>query len=100
MTRPDGSQTGRPGRDLASRDENASIMNMFKIPVDSDVRHVAPTLLWTLHMGILLYFLYDDSPRERRTRRLIDAAVKCVVLKILHEAGLVSPIDAAARAKA
>jgi AcrR family transcriptional regulator len=44
-----------------------------------DVRDAAPTLLWTLHMGILLYFLYDDSPDERRTRKLIDAAVDFVV---------------------
>ena len=40
-----------------------------------DVRDAAPTLLWTLHMGVLLYFLYDDSPSQRRTRKLIDAAV-------------------------
>lgn len=40
-----------------------------------DVREAAPTLLWTLHMGILLYFVYDDSPHQRRTRKLIDAAV-------------------------
>ncbi len=44
-----------------------------------DVREAAPTLLWTLHMGILLFFLYDDSPSQRRTRKLIDAAVDFVV---------------------
>ena len=44
-----------------------------------DVRDAAPTLLWTLHMGILLYFLYDTSPHERRTRKLIDASVDFVV---------------------
>jgi AcrR family transcriptional regulator len=44
-----------------------------------DVREAAPMLLWTLHMGILLYFLYDDSPQLRRTRALIDAAVEFVV---------------------
>ena len=44
-----------------------------------DVREAAPTLLWTLHMGILLYFLYDDSPNQRRTRKLIDAAVEFTV---------------------
>ena len=44
-----------------------------------DLRDATPTLLWTLHMGILLYFLYDASPHERRTRRLIDAAVSFVV---------------------
>ena len=30
-------------------------------------------------MGILLYFLYDYSPHQRRTRKLIDAAVDFVV---------------------
>lgn len=44
-----------------------------------DVREAAPTLLWTLHMGILLYFLYDDSPDQRRSRKLIDAAVDFTV---------------------
>ena len=44
-----------------------------------DVRQAAPVLLWTLHMGVLLYFLYDSSAGQRRTRRLIDAAVGFVV---------------------
>src|SRR5688572_23932366 len=35
-----------------------------------DVRDAAPILLWTLHMGILLYFLYDASPNQRRTHKL------------------------------
>jgi AcrR family transcriptional regulator len=48
-----------------------------KLP--DDVREVAPMLLWTLHMGVLLYFLYDDSPSQRRTRKLIDAAVDFTV---------------------
>jgi len=44
-----------------------------------DIRDAAPTLLWTLHMGILLYLLYDESPRQQRTRTLIDAAVDFVI---------------------
>jgi len=44
-----------------------------------DVRDAAPTLIWTLHMGILLFFLFDDSPKQRRTRKLIDASVEFVV---------------------
>jgi len=44
-----------------------------------DVREVAPTLLWTLHMGVLLYFLYDPSPKFQKTRKLIDSAVDFVV---------------------
>jgi len=41
----------------------------------ADVREVAPTLLWALHMGVLLYFVYDSSSDQRRTRQLIDAVV-------------------------
>ena len=48
-----------------------------KLP--DDVREVAPTLLWTLHMGVLLYFLYDSSPKFQKTRKLIDSAVDFVV---------------------
>jgi hypothetical protein len=48
-----------------------------KLP--EDVHAAAPTLLWTLHMGILLYFVYDSSPDHRRTRKLIEAAVDFVI---------------------
>ena len=34
-----------------------------------------PITLWSMHMGLLLYFLYDDSPKQRRTRQLTDGAV-------------------------
>jgi len=44
-----------------------------------DVREVAPVLLWTLHMGLVLYFLYDRSPHQKRTRRLVEAAVDLIV---------------------
>jgi AcrR family transcriptional regulator len=58
-----------------------------------DVREAAPTLLWTLHMGILLYFLYDTSPGQRRTRQLIDAAVDFVVtVKRLATSPLLRPM--------
>ena len=30
-------------------------------------------------MGLLLYFLYDDSPRQARTRRLTDGALDLLV---------------------
>lgn len=58
-----------------------------------DVRAVAPTLLWTLHMGILLFFLYDDSPSQRRTRKLIDSAVDFVVdVKRIATSALLRPM--------
>jgi AcrR family transcriptional regulator len=44
-----------------------------------DVSEVAPALLWTMHMGILLYFLYDNSPSQHRTRRLTEGAIELVI---------------------
>jgi AcrR family transcriptional regulator len=45
----------------------------------ADLRDAGPTLLWALHMGVLLFFVYDASPDQRRTRRLIDATVDLAV---------------------
>jgi hypothetical protein len=41
-----------------------------------DVRVVLPSFLWALHMGILLYFIYDDSPNQERTRKLCDGLLQ------------------------
>jgi AcrR family transcriptional regulator len=62
---------------LCSIDVFAEAIARERLP--DDVREAAPILLWTLHMGVLLYFLYDDSTRQRRTRKLIDAAVDFTV---------------------
>jgi AcrR family transcriptional regulator len=59
----------------------------------SDIRDAAPILLWTMHMGILLYFLYDESPQQTRTRKLIDASVDFVVdVKRLATSTLLRPL--------
>ncbi|HJU44741.1 MAG TPA: TetR/AcrR family transcriptional regulator [Vicinamibacterales bacterium] len=68
----------------ASRAQRDASMAVFAEAVEGerlpdDVRLAAPVLLWTLHMGVLLYFLYDTSPNAQRTRRLVDAAVDFVV---------------------
>jgi AcrR family transcriptional regulator len=48
-------------------------------PMPDDVRALSPLLLWAMHMGVLLYFLYDESPGQRRTRVLVDRAVDLFV---------------------
>jgi len=42
-------------------------------------RRVAALALWAAHLGIVLYFLHDDSPRQARTRRLAEDVVNLVV---------------------
>jgi len=80
---------GEPGHPLswfgpATRQQRQESVAVFAEALSTerlpdDVREAAPTLLWTLHMGLLLYFLYDDSPKQQRTRKLIDASVDFTV---------------------
>ncbi|MGH9748065.1 MAG: TetR/AcrR family transcriptional regulator [Candidatus Acidiferrales bacterium] len=45
----------------------------------ADLRQLLPVALWALQMGALILFIYDDSPGQRRTRRLVDGAVDLTV---------------------
>jgi len=56
----------------------AEAFSVEKAP--DDLRKLAPTLLWAMHMGILLYFLYDKSPEQQRTRRLVNGSVEFVMM--------------------
>jgi AcrR family transcriptional regulator len=59
----------------------------------ADLRDAGPTLLWALHMGVLLFFVYDESPDQRRTRRLIDATVDVAVdLRRIVTSPLLRPV--------
>ena len=76
-----------------------------------DIRTVLPTALWALHLALLLYFIYDNSPEQQRTRRLTDGVVTLLVrvlalaklpvlkpvrgsiLTLLREAGLLPETD-------
>lgn len=59
-------------------------MNVFAAAVGEerlpkDIRELLPAALWAAHMGILLYFIYDQSPDQARTRKLIDGVTRLVV---------------------
>ncbi|HEY7271430.1 MAG TPA: TetR family transcriptional regulator [Actinoplanes sp.] len=43
--------------------------------VDPELRKELPELLWLGWMGVVLFWVHDQSPDQRRTRRLIDGAV-------------------------
>jgi AcrR family transcriptional regulator len=58
-----------------------------------DIRAILPPALWTLHMGILLYFIYDDSPEQQRTRRLVDGVLTLIVrLLALAKLSVLKPV--------
>lgn len=42
------------------------------------LREELPDLLWLLHMGVVLFWVHDDSPGQRRTRTLVAGLVPLV----------------------
>jgi AcrR family transcriptional regulator len=46
--------------------------------VPADLAAELPTLLWTYHMGIILFWIHDDSPGRVRTWRLMEHTVSLV----------------------
>ena len=42
------------------------------------LRDELPELLWLLHMGVVLFWVHDDSPGQRRTRALVAGVVPVV----------------------
>ncbi|GGK98941.1 TetR/AcrR family transcriptional regulator [Mangrovihabitans endophyticus] len=46
--------------------------------LDPELRRELPELLWLGWMGVVLFWVHDSSPGQRRTRRLIDGAVPLV----------------------
>jgi AcrR family transcriptional regulator len=77
--------TGDPGhplsflgagtRDLQLRSIATFAVALEGVELPADFRSAAAVMLWALHMGILLYFLYDGSPGQARTHRLADGGI-------------------------
>lgn len=44
----------------------------------ADLARLLPLALWALQMGVLVYFIYDDSERQQRTRNLVDGAIELI----------------------
>lgn len=70
---------GRGTRDIQLRSMAVFADAVGDEPMPDDVRALSPLLLWAMHMGVLLYFLYDESPGQRRTRVLADRGVDLFV---------------------
>ena len=98
--------TGEPSHPLsflggATRNMQLCSMGVFAEAVaaerlSTDLRALTPVLLWAMHMGLLLYFLYDDSPRQRKTRRLSDGALDLFVRALaLAKVPLLRPVTRA-----
>jgi AcrR family transcriptional regulator len=53
----------------------AQVVDGSNARVPKDLRAELPYLLWVYHMGIIMFWIHDPSPKHRRTYRLIDHTV-------------------------
>jgi len=47
--------------------------------VPKDLEEFLPGLFWLYDLGLILFWIYDESPGQRKTRRLTDASLDIVV---------------------
>ncbi|MEV6298501.1 TetR family transcriptional regulator [Actinoplanes sp. NPDC051861] len=71
------SRQSSPARD-ASIGIFRDVMEGSTAKIDPELRVHLPELLWLAWMGVTLFWVYDSSPEQRRTRRLIDGVVPLI----------------------
>jgi AcrR family transcriptional regulator len=56
----------------------AEIVNGSATSLPADLKPYLPMLLWTFHMGVVLFWIHDSSPGAQRTRALINRGVDLI----------------------
>jgi AcrR family transcriptional regulator len=95
--------TGEPRHPLSclgpgTAEVRRQAMEVFRVAIagermPKDLEQLLPVALWALQMGLLVLFLYDESPKQRRTRRLADGALGLTVsLLTLAKTPLLRPL--------
>ena len=84
--------TGNPDHPLSflgkgTREIREESIAMFREALEpehlaADLMQMLPMLLWAMHIGILLYLLYDKSPAQQHTRKLTGMATDFTVRMI------------------
>lgn len=69
----------------------AEVVKGAKARIPPDLEAELPTLLWLYHMGIVLFWIHDDSSVQDRTRRLMEHTVE-IVVRLIQLASL-SPMS-------
>ncbi len=63
------------------------------VRIPKELQADLPYLLWLYLMGMILFWIFDDSPRQRRTRALLDGTLDLIVRLIqLSSLPLMGPI--------
>ena len=61
--------------------------------IPRDLREELPRLLWIYHMGVILFWIHDNSPGRKRSRLFVDGSVQLIAkLVSLASNPLVKPL--------
>lgn len=93
---------GEPGHALsvfgkATEAQRKQSLEVFRealagIEIGEELKEVLPWGMWLLHLGMILYFLHDDSEGQGRTHRLVDRFAEMLAgLVELANSALVRP---------
>lgn len=75
------SEKTRPIRDQDIK-RFARAVNDSKVKLPRTILPYLPRLLWMYQMGILLFWVYDESPEQVRTALLLDKTLRMILLGI------------------
>lgn len=53
-----------------------------KVKLPKDIQPYLPRLLWMYQMGLILFWVYDKSPGQRRTKTLFEQTLKMLLLTL------------------
>ena len=60
--------------------------------VSEEMKEVLPAVLWLVHLGMILVFIYDESSGQRKTHKLVDSVLDLLTQAIeLANSALVRP---------
>jgi AcrR family transcriptional regulator len=48
------------------------------VEITDELRQLLPWALWMMHLGAILFFIYDQSPEQRHTRGLVDGVLDLI----------------------
>lgn len=77
--------TGDPAHPLSvfgkgTENQRAQSMAIFRESIleanlSEEMRHLLPSVLWLAHLGIILCLIYDESPDQQKTHKLVDGVL-------------------------
>jgi AcrR family transcriptional regulator len=83
------------GKTRRVRDESIALFREALAPekLPPEIENPVALAFWSLSMGLMLYFIHDDSPQHKKTRTLIDRSVD-VFAPMLPMAPMLGPMAA------